>query len=288
MNIRLIDLVLAFKKAKERIDFADFNYFYGQMGAGKSTIARLIDYCLGGDLGESEMTPALQLEFVSASLSLQVGEFSLILERNAFSNQIRAQWSADEEQFEVLIPARAASGEVLPGTGVEVLSDLIYYLSGKTPPRVRRSKVKEDSDLERLSLRDLLWFCYLDQDSMDSTFFHLDGDANMWKRLKSRDVLRFLIGFHQEQVAELESQLERIRTERMRCGAGANAIRDALSSAELASEVELVVVREKLEADLKSAESEIVAARNHAKSLRTHAMDALQEEARNFTKQIDE
>jgi len=65
---------------------------------------------------------------------------------------------------------------------------------------------------------------------MDSSFFNLDHEANDWKRLKSRDVLRFLIGFHQEQVAELEAQVELARTERLRCEAGASAIRDALSS----------------------------------------------------------
>jgi len=46
MNFRLLDMVLTFRKAHERIELADFNYFYGQMGAGKSTIARLIDFCL--------------------------------------------------------------------------------------------------------------------------------------------------------------------------------------------------------------------------------------------------
>lgn len=201
MNIQLIDLVIVFKEAHEKIDFKDFNYFYGQMGAGKSTIVQLIDFCLGGDLGEAEMTPALQSEFISASLSLKVAESPILLERNAHSNQVRARWSATEQQFEILIPARTAAGEVLPCTGVKVLSDLIYYLAGKTPPKVRRSKIKEDSELERLSLRDLLWYCYLDQDSMDSSFFHLESDANQWKRLKSRDVLRFLVEFHKEQVA---------------------------------------------------------------------------------------
>jgi rubrerythrin len=288
MNIQLTDIVIAFKKAHERIDFADFNYFYGQMGAGKSTIARLIDFCLGGNLGEAEMTPALQTEFVSVSLSLKVAEFPLVLERNAHSNQLRAQWSAAEQQFEVLIPARNAGGEVLPGTGVEVLSDLVYHLAGKNPPKVRRSRIKEDSELERLSLRDLLWYCYLDQDSMDSSFFHLDGDANQWKRLKSRDVLRFLVGFHQEQVAELEVQLELMRAERLRCEAGASAIHDALSSAEIATEVELAAVRRGLEADLQKTEVEIADTRNRTRSLRSHAMDTLQEQARRFAHQIAE
>ncbi len=288
MNIRLIDIVIAFKEAHERIDFVDFNYFYGQMGAGKSTIARLIDFCLGGDLGETEMTPALQTQFVSSSLSLKVEEIPLVLERNANSNQVRARWSTTEQQYEVMIPARTANGEVLPDTGVEVLSDLIYYLAGKTPPKVRRSKIKEDSDLERLSLRDLLWFCYLDQDSMDSSFFHLDGDANPFKRLKSRDVLRFLVGFHQERVAELEVQLELARAERLKCEAGATAIHDALSSAEIATEVELAAVRRELEFAIQKTEVEIAEVRNRTRTLQTHAMKSLQDLARSFARQINE
>jgi rRNA maturation endonuclease Nob1 len=288
MNIRLTDIMITFKKAHEQIDFKDFNYFYGQMGAGKSTIVRLIDFCLGGDLGKTEMTTALQAEFVSASLSLKVADFSLVLERNAHFNKIRARWSAAEQQFEVLIPVRTAAGEVLPGTGVEVLSDLIYYLAGKKPPKVRRSKIKDDSELERLSLRDLLWYCYLDQDSMDSSFFHLDSDANQWKRLKSKDVLRFIVGFHQEHVADLEVQLELVRVERQKCKAGATAISNALSSAEIATDVELADVRCKLESDIEKTEVEISSARDRIRTKRSHAMETLQDRARYSACQIDD
>lgn len=288
MKFRLIDIDLAFKRNHERITFDDFSYFYGQMGAGKSSIARLIDFCLGGDLGEGEMTPALQMEFVSASLSLQVGESPLLLQRHTGSNQIRAQWSINEEQYEVLIPARIPAGAVLQGTEVEVLSDLIYFLAGRTPPKVRRSKIKEDSDLARLSLRDLLWFCYLDQDSMDSSFFHLEKDGDQWKRLKSRDVLRFLVGFYQEQVAELEVKLERLRTERLRCEAGASAIREVLSSAEIATEIELAVLRRGLEGKIQDAANRIADVRIRVGSLRSHAMESLQEKARQMTQQLSE
>lgn len=259
MKMRLNDLVISFKKERQRIVFTDFNYFYGQMGAGKSTIARLIDYCLGGDL---VWTPALQSEFVSVSLAMTVADSDLVLNRDANAGQIRAQWKQGNEPFETLVPARRAGGEIVTGTGIEVVSDLIFHLTGKTPPRVRRSKIKEDSELERLTLRDLLWYCYLDQDSMDSSFFNLDVDADWTRRLKSRDVLRFIVGFHQEQVAELEAQLEVTRTERLRCEAGANAIRDALSSAELATELEVAEARRQLEAELATSELEIAQARD--------------------------
>ena len=289
MRIRLTELHLSFKKRKELIRFSDFSYFYGQMGAGKSTIARLVDFCLGGNLGEREMTPALQSEFVSASLVLEVEETLVDLRRDSASNLIRANWKQGDDVIEVMIPARKPEGEVIPESGIEVISDLIYVLGGHTPPKVRRSKHKEESDLGRLSLRDLLWYCYLDQDSMDSSFFHLDGDADHFKRLKSRDVLRFLVGFHQERVSELEVKLELHRTERLKCEAGSKAIKEALSEAEIASESELAGVRKKLKQQLKEVEASIKSSRADLKSVRyTHAMEGLQSKARLLTNQIVE
>jgi|GEM_PF-27755 len=288
MNLRFVDLVIAFKKENEQIEFKDFNYFYGQMGAGKSTIARLVDYCLGGELGKDEMTPALQSEFVSASLSLEVENHSLVLERNANSAQVRAQWSNADQQFEILVPARKPAGEVLSDTGIEVLSDLIYHLAGKKPPKVRKSKIMDDSELERLSFRDLLWYCYLDQDSIDSSFYHLDSGANIWKQLKSRDVLRFIIGFHQEHVSELEVQLESVRAERMKCQAGATAISEALSSAEIASDIEIAAIKRGLESEIRKTDAAINDFRTSTQSLRTPAMETLKEKAKLYARQIHE
>ena len=212
MKIKLLSIEFQFKKGDEKISFADFSYFYGKMGAGKTSIAKMIDYCLGGDL---DLSPALQLEFVSAKLSLVINHKNLYLERVRESNQIIAAWDENEEAFELVIPARIASGEVIPESGVENLSDLIFYLSNIHPPKVRRSKFKEDSELERLSVRNLLWYCYLDQDSMDSSFFNLDADAAYYIRNKSKDVLRYIVGFHQERVAELETELQETRESRL-------------------------------------------------------------------------
>ncbi len=288
MKVRLTELHVSFKKGKESIKFADFSYFYGQMGAGKSTIARLVDFCLGGDLGKNEMTPALQSEFVSVSLVLMIENTSLDLRRDSGSNLIRANWKHGKDAIEVMVPARNAGGEVIPDSGIEVISDLIYVLAGRTPPKVRKSKQKEESDLGRLSLRDLLWYCYLDQDSMDSSFFHLDRDADQFKRLKSRDVLRFLVGFHQEIVSELEVKLELHRNERLKCEAGSIAIREALNEADIESEVELEGVRRDLEQQIKNVEASIIGSRDDLISVRPHAMESLQSEARLLTNQITE
>jgi hypothetical protein len=283
MRFRILKLLLVFKRSTEVIPLTDFNYFYGQMGAGKSSIARLIDYCLGGDL---DYTVALQAEFISAALEMIVEGQSLRIERESKSNQVRASWTEGDTQVDLLLPARAAKGVLLPNTEVEVLSDLIFHLAGSRPPRVRRSKVRDDSELQRLSFRDLLWYCYLDQDSIDSSFFHLDAEANNFQRLKSRDVMRFIIGFHQEEVAALEVELEEIRLRRAGLLESHRVLDTALREAEVGSEAEI----ENRIAGLRLRQTElrtlIETQRRETQVLREHAADRLRERGRTILHEV--
>jgi len=228
MKFRLNQLTLSLLRGEVTIDFGEVSYFWGQMGSGKTSIARLVDYCLGGNI---QLSPALQAEFVSATLNMSLDQDDLTIERPRDSDYVIASWGQGDEAYHLNLPARKSEGEVWPGTGVEVLSDLLFRLSGLVPPRVRKSKIKEDSDLARLSMRDLLWYCYLDQDEIDSSFFHLEEEAPFYLRAKSRDVLRYIIGFHSEKVAELEAERapsnqgpDRTRTER-----GLGAVRHGIS-----------------------------------------------------------
>lgn len=285
MNFSIRQLILNCKKERDALPFAQFNYYYGQMGAGKSTIARLIDFCLGGKL---EYTPALQQEFVAATLEVEINGKTLLLTRHSEENKIHAQWTENEQPYDVLLPTRQAAGEVLPGTGIEVLSDLLFRLSGVNPPRVRKGKVKEDSELVRLSFRDLFWYCYLDQDSMDSSFFNLDDDANPFVRLKSRDVLRFIVGFHQENVSDLEAELEQVREDRLRSEAAAQAIKEALEAEHLATPMEIEALRQKIKKDIESLEIQITAIRAKTGEIRTHETELLQTRGRKLSIQLAE
>lgn len=282
MRINLQQLVLQFKQASEKIKFTDFSYFYGRMGAGKTSIAKLIDYCLGGDL---DFSPALQLEFVSAKLYLNVNDAELTLERVRESNQIVASWKR-KDAFEVVIPARKANGEVIPNSGVENLSDLIFYLSGIQPPKVRRSKTQEDSDLERLSIRDLLWYCYLDQDSMDSSFFNLEAEAAFYKRNKSKDVLRYIVGFHQERVAELETELQATRENRLSLQSGAESLNRALEGEGIGTQIEIAGLVQELESELVEVNREIAQLRKKAHENIPHYIDTLRQNARALVNEL--
>src|SRR5208283_5473399 len=74
LNVRLQQLLITTRQTTELLDFASsVTFLCGPVGTGKSTVARLVDYCLGGDL---ERTPAIQQEFVAAQLVAELGDYS--------------------------------------------------------------------------------------------------------------------------------------------------------------------------------------------------------------------
>ena len=280
MRIRLNKLHLDLRKSVERIDLEGLVYFYGPIGSGKSSIGRLIDYCLGGSYG---WTPALQAEMVSVALELSVNDVPLTLHRDKDSNQVIAAWQENDETLQVLIPTKTGTNEVLPNRGVVVLSDLLFYLAKEEPPYVRRRKGRPDERLERLSFRDLFRYCYLDQTGMDSVFFRLDSE-NHAIRAKSVDALRYILGYRTEQVAELESRIQEVREQRLALLSGAQALAKALIDAGL-DDVNAY------DHNIELTKAEIDRARVAAETARQqrpqapHAVDQLREQARRLAQE---
>lgn len=272
MRIRFDTLTLQNRRSIETITFSPrVSFFHGQIGAGKSSIARLLEYCLGGAL---ERTTAISQELVSVSLAAHIGEYDVLLEREAKqSNQVQVTWRNDkDESLSVLAPTQATKDSPsLWGEDVVSLSDLLFALAGVRPIKVRKGKQDPDSPLVRLSFRDLMWYCYLDQDHLDSTLFRLEDPARMHK---SRDVMRFVVGYYTEKLNELEQRLEEISTERAGKLEAAAQIRTFLERFGFGSEAEIRREMERAEASLTEAHSRLAVLRD-AYAGQTHPADTL-------------
>lgn len=280
MRLKLEKLHLDLRRSIERIDLHGTVYFYGPIGSGKSSIGRLIDYCLGGSY---EWTPALQAEMVSAALELSINDVPLTLHRNKDSNQVVATWQEGNETLQVIIPAKTGTNEVLPESGVTVLSDLLFYLAKEEAPHVRRRKGRPDERLERLSFRDLFRYCYLDQTGMDSVFFRLDSD-NHAIRAKSVDALRYILGYRTELVAEMESRLQEVREQRLALVSGAQALCKALLDAGLddINAYDLKIESTKAEIDRARVAAEMA---RQQRAPAPHAVEQLREQARRLAQE---
>lgn len=284
MKFALNSLVLRFNSGEEVIPLDRLNYIYGKMGAGKSSVARLIDYCLGAQI---MLTPALQEEFINAKLSVSLANATLTIERARQSDNVRVDWTTMEgAYFEGVIPARDPRGEFIKGTGVETLSDLVFYLSGVPISKVQVGKTTGNTDTGRISLRDLLWYCYLEQDTIDNSFFNLDNQA-YWKKNKSIDVLKLILGFHQAEVAALEEELRITHDSRLENEALHKGLVEALNETGVGSSVEIHDTINQLQVLLKQLEISIQEeqATLAAKTV-SNAVEQIREQCRKLSRDI--
>lgn len=280
MKIRLEKLALITKQTTEVVDLtADVTFIHGPVSSGKSTTARLVDYCLGGGL---ERTPALRSEFIAAQLSCSIGDFNVHLERSAEEGSpIRVTWDDGKDNKGAVNAPLDAGESPLVGDNVFNISDLIFYFSGVQPVKVRKNRSDPDAPMVRLSFRDVMWYCLLQQDELDSSFFQMH---HPFKANKSRDVMRFITGLYSERLNDLESQLaECVQTQRAKREAVAQ-IRDFMKQFDLASEPEFRARKEAVENELAAANKERDGLDAQHKTA-THALEPLRKELRKLTKE---
>ena len=282
MKFWLNYLQLQFRRETVSLPFGHINFYWGKIGAGKTSIAKLVDYCLAADI---DLTPALQTEFNSALLSLDIEGHQLLINRERDSTKVIASWEEEDADIKAIIPARVAEGVAVQGTRIEVLSDLIFHLAGKSAPMVRRGRRSDNERLERLSLRDIFRFCYVDQDKIDSDFFKLDAEADPARRAKSVDTMRYILGYHQDEVASLEAQLQHANEQKLAARVAAETLAKALKDAGFDDAIAI-------EARVQEYRLAWRASRDEAKKVRenrntsSHAVDELQASARSLAGEI--
>lgn len=281
MNISLKLATIRTRRTTEKIYFSDsVTFLYGPVGTGKSTVARLIDYCFGGSL---ERTPAIQQEFVSVVLTAALGDYECTFERGAEDTQsVRVSWSrGDDERGSINAPL-SAGGEALLEAEVFNLSDLIFYLCNVEPIKVLKRSQDPDSPTVRLSFRDLWWYCYLDQTHLDSSFFRLEDPL---RGRKSQDAMRFFTGLHSERLSQLQSDLYRAVSEQQGSRRAVEQIRSFISRFNFGSEAEL-------EAQIAHNEAELKNAIDQKRELETgraadiHPTDKLRDELRELSRTV--
>lgn len=280
MNIKFQTLTLQCRKSREVIEFSNqISFFHGQISSGKSSIARLIDFCLGGSF---ENTPALQKELVSVELSAIIKENEVLFEREPGSYQIQVSWRNEKGDVgSVLAPIQKGQKPIWEDN-VYNISDLIFYFLNVTPLKVRRSKRNADSPLVRLSFKDIRWYCYLDQDHLDSSFYHLEDPH---RKSKSRDVMRFLVGYYTEQLNDLEIKLDERKDERKGKLEAVTQIKSFLREFEYDSEKQIQQEIEQNEAELEQARTQLEEIhRGHIRD--THFADELRQRLRELTRTL--
>jgi len=247
MKLLIENLVLLCRQSEERIRFSPrLSFFHGQMSTGK-----LIDYCLGGSL---QKTPAIQSEMVGAQLQAIVGDTAVLVERNpSTTSSVELTWESQGETGRENLPLQAGSQPVV-SEDIYNYSDFLLRHLGSPLLKVRKRKGDPDSELQRLSFRDFYKFCYLDQSDLDSSFFLLEQPI---RQEKSKDVLRYVLGFHSDRLNELQNDLAEVRQSQRTMREAAKQIDEFLKRYSFNSKDEIELEIDKLNAEEERLDVEI-------------------------------
>jgi AAA domain len=224
-----VSLDLAFRQAEVEVPFSpQLTFIHGQTGAGKSSITRIVDWCLGGNM---DFTHALEDELVSAALFVEIGAHAVRISRDREDkSHVRLSWLADgDEPHNEVVPIQSQGGDWDPSEP-ETLSDHLFVLAGTTPLRVPQSRKRDDSNLQRLSFRDFLAFCYLPQEMLDVALFRFGDNV---KARKSEDVMRALLGLFSERQQELQAESDALLRQSNSLKIQANEVTEFLDRLEI-------------------------------------------------------
>ncbi|XHH07615.1 MAG: AAA family ATPase [Candidatus Bathyarchaeia archaeon] len=280
--IRFKNLFLTCKQSVEPIDFSPtLSVFYGKISSGKSTIARLIDYCLGGEL---ERTPAIKSEMVAVQLAATIGENEVIFERQAYGNQVQVSWTNKEGEYGSVLAPIAESPLPIWKNDIRNLNDLLFYLAGAEVLKIPKSKDMNEEQTVRLSFRNFMWYCYLEQDVMDSAFFWLKTD---FKKRNSRYVLDFITGAYTDKLSALKGQLDSVRQSKTRKTDEIESIKLFLEKLGYSSEEQLIKEIKGIEEKLSVVKAEIQSM-NEDYAKETHFVDDQRQRLRDLEKDLSQ
>ena len=247
----------------------------GAFSTGKSSILEFIAYCWVpvAILQHPEILRRVR----SASLEVELGGKAHVIER--------AVGEASSAAF--VRPGRLGETGTAPTERRVIdppgdpgsLSSLLLSYCGLEGVELREAPTQAESGTDPLSIRDLLWLCYMPNERLDDK--NLLFESAHMKRLKLRQVVDVVFGVHNDKAVEVGRRVKELEARRGRARMEYDMTQKFLDEQELGTRVQVELVRNEAEATATAADraladldSQIHAASTFAADLRARHCDA--------------
>ncbi|MGG0240764.1 hypothetical protein [Bacillus rhizoplanae] len=198
-------LVLVGVRKNYTVNFNDgLNIIYGDSDTGKSSILNLIDYLLGAK--EVQMYEEIEKSGKYALLQVKLNNKVYTIKRDIFNpSEYIEVYHATIEDMDNVFPKLYGHNYSKEGPA-GFFSDFLLQSLNLPLIKVRKAPTKQDSELSRLSFRDLFKFCYIDQDVVGSRY--LLDIQNYAVATKNRQTFKFIFNLLDTQISELQQEIQ--------------------------------------------------------------------------------
>lgn len=206
-SILVNQLIVVGKRKNYIIDFnPGVNIIYGDSATGKSGILNLIDYLLGSKKFDSY--PEIEATARYAVLDVTLNETRYSIKRDIFDAsklievyQCRFK-DIDRFPYKKYIPTFSNTNLI---EQYEFFPEFVLKALNLTNLKLKLSPSKDNSKHSRLSFRDILKYCYVDQDDLGSKKF-LDR-GNYVLETRNAEVFKYIFNALDSQISELEQEI---------------------------------------------------------------------------------
>lgn len=184
--------------------FPGVNIIYGDSDTGKSSILEFINYLLGAS--SIVMADEISSSITYAALEIRINGIEYTIKRDVFKPTAlveiyRCIFSECANNYPKKYAPKFGAAEGPDG----YLSDFFMGALGLPKINVKVSPSKADSNLKRLSFRDLYKFSYLDQDEVGSK--NLLDSANWVVFTTNKEVFKYIFNVLDTSISELEQEI---------------------------------------------------------------------------------
>lgn len=172
----------------------------GRTNTGKTSILRFIEYVLGAKDFPNHREVLRQVR--SAALEVQTPDGLFTIERALEANRVHVYPGG----YNSIDPLSATSLIVEPTSDPESISQFVLSTVGLQDVDLKEAPTKDESGVDRLSFRDLIWTClYLNERVGSQQLLHA---GNVMKNIKLRQVVDAIFGVHDNERADLARRVK--------------------------------------------------------------------------------
>lgn len=175
----------------------------GQISTGKTSVLEFIRYCLGG--ADFPQHPEIRSRIRSAQLECELQGTTFVIERSAVlqASKVATVHSCALDALDE--PHYQREVVITPPSDENSLSQFLLAQFGIGHVVLREAPTRDESSVDRLSIRDVLRLMFVENSDLDNKNLLLEN-SNPVVRLKHEQVLDLLFGAHDNRAASLAAE----------------------------------------------------------------------------------
>jgi DNA repair ATPase RecN len=252
------------------------NIIYGDSDTGKSSILNLIDYLLGGSKVDTYDEIEKKVKYALLEISLESKTYTI--KRNIFNLREYIQvYSTCFEDIENVLPSEYGPNYNKQGPA-GYFSDFLLKSLNIPLIKVKEAPTKADSEMKRVSFRDIFKYNYLQQDDVGSKYI-LDLKSYS-VRIKNQETFKFIHNLLDDQIAKINEEISNKLTEKKKHDNEYNTVLSFFRDVKLESTEDIYIKVNELDEKLKFIEQDINQINKEMKSdnkeldeIRTHILE---------------